>query len=233
MSCDIEAASPGGPVHRLGRSPDAWAWPDWAYAGPDGTFGNRYDDPKAEYRALYASSDRRGAFVEVLARFRPEPAVLRELDEIELEPGERDEGPRPGQLPRSWLAGRAVGSALADGPFAAVGASRSLAHLRDRLADRALHHGVDELDAAAIRAHAPRAFTQEVSRLVFECADTNSQPQFDGIAYRSRLGDEVVNWAIFEGPVGEARPRELESWPVDPDDPELATALELLSIELV
>jgi hypothetical protein len=169
----------------------------------------------------------------VLARFRPEPAVVRELDRIELEPDDRDDGPQPGQLPRSWLAGRVVGSALADGPFAAVGAARSLAYLRDRLADRALHHGVDELDAAAIRAHAPRAFTQEVSRLVFECTEAGGQPQFDGIAYHSRLDDELENWAIFEPPSGEARLRDAQSEPVDPRDRDLAAALELLGIELV
>jgi hypothetical protein len=233
MSCAIEAAEPAAPLHRVGRSPDAWAWPDWAYAGPDGTFGNRYDDPLAEYRVLYASSDRRGAFIEVLARFRPEPAVLRELDEIELDTGDRDEGPRPGELPRSWVDGRSVGSALAQGPFAAVGTSRSLAYLREQLADRALHHGVDELNAAAIRTDAPRAFTQEISRRVFECADADGEPQFGGIAYRSRLGDDLENWAIFEAPTGESRLREAQSEPVDGDDPELAAALELLGIELV
>jgi hypothetical protein len=26
-------------------SPDPWSVPDWASAGPDGTFGNRFDDP--------------------------------------------------------------------------------------------------------------------------------------------------------------------------------------------
>jgi hypothetical protein len=233
MSCDIEAATPTRPLHRVARRPDAWAWPDWAYAGPDGTFGNRYDDPRGEYRVLYASSDRLGAFVEVLARFRPEPAVLRELDQIELEPDERDDGPHPGQLPRSWLVGRVVGTALAVGRFAAVGAARSLAYLRDRLADRALHHGVDELDAAAMRAHAPRAFTQEVSRLVFECTEVGGEPQFDGIAYRSRLGDELENWAIFEPPSGEARIRDAHSELVDSEDGALAAALELLGIELV
>jgi hypothetical protein len=231
MTCDIEAERPTGQLHRVARSPDAWAWPEWAYAGPDGTFGNRYDDPRGEYRVLYASSDRLGAFVEVLARFRPDPAVLRELDRIELEPGERGDG-RPGQLSRAWLDGRVVGTAVAGGAFAAVGVSRSLRYLRDRLADRALHHGVDELDAAAIRAHAPRAFTQEVSRLVFECTDARAEPQFDGIAYHSRLGDELENWAIFEPPEGEARLRDMQSEPVDPDDPDLAAALEGLGIEL-
>jgi hypothetical protein len=56
----------------------------------------------------------------------------------------------------------------------------------------------DELDAAAIRRARSRAFTHELSRLVFECADDVGVPQFVGIAYRSRLGDEFENWAIFE-----------------------------------
>ena len=105
--------------------------------------------------------------------------------------------------------------------------------MRDRLADRALHHGVDELDAAAIRAHAPRALTQEVSRVVFECTEASGEPQFDGIAYRSRLGDELENWAIFEAPTAEARLHDAQSEPVDPDDGDLAAALELLGIGLV
>jgi hypothetical protein len=233
MSCELDATGADGPLHRVGRRPNAWVWPDWAFAGPDGTFGNRYDDPAAEYRVLYASSSRRGAFLEVLARFRPDPAVVRELAEVEQEPGEPDEGPGPGQIPRSWLAGRALGTALAYGSYAVVGAARSVAYLRDVLADRALHHGIDELDAGTIRAHAPRAFTQEVSRLVFECADADGRPQFAGIAYRSRLGDEIVNWAIFEPPTGEDRLREPRSHAIDPDDPDLFGVLELLGIELV
>ena len=34
---------PSGVIYRLGRKPDPWAPPDWASAGPDGTFGNRFD----------------------------------------------------------------------------------------------------------------------------------------------------------------------------------------------
>ncbi|MGC2371774.1 MAG: hypothetical protein WA474_22080 [Candidatus Sulfotelmatobacter sp.] len=41
-----------GVIYRLGRKPDPWAPPDWAFAGPDGTFGNRFDDPDATYRVL-------------------------------------------------------------------------------------------------------------------------------------------------------------------------------------
>lgn len=98
MSCDLEGTSPTGILHRVGRRPDPWAWPDWSRADPDGTFGNRYDDPRGEYRVLYASSDRRGAYLEVLARYRADPAVQRELGEIEVDPDQADlEGPEPGR----------------------------------------------------------------------------------------------------------------------------------------
>jgi hypothetical protein len=72
-----------GVIYRLGRKPDPWAPPDWASAGPDGTFGNRFDDPDATYRVLYASSQRLGCFVETLARFRIDPTLLAELPQIE------------------------------------------------------------------------------------------------------------------------------------------------------
>lgn len=233
MSCDIDAATPSGLLHRVRRMPDAWAWPDWTHAGPDGTFGNRYDDPRGEYRVLYASSARRGAYVEVLARFRPDPAVEAGLGEIEAEPGGDDGGPRPGQLPREWLESHAVGTARAPGAFAEVGTARSLAYLRERLADRALHYGIDELDAAAIRHAHPRAFTQELSRLTFECADDTGEPQFVGVAYRSRLGDEFENWAVFEPSGDDGRLGERTSQPTEDGDPDFVAALELLGIELV
>ena len=89
MSEAFASVEPDGPLYRLGRHPDPWAWPDWAYAGPDGTFGNRYDDPEASYRVLYASSQRVGTFLETLARFRPDLEVLAELEEIDELPRRR------------------------------------------------------------------------------------------------------------------------------------------------
>jgi hypothetical protein len=65
-----------GVIYRLGRKPDPWSAPDWASAGPDGTFGNRFDDPEGMYRVLYASSQRLGCFLETLARFRVDLKLL-------------------------------------------------------------------------------------------------------------------------------------------------------------
>jgi hypothetical protein len=46
MTPPLATTRPEGPIYRVGRQWDAWAWPDWSYAHEDGTFGNRYDDPR-------------------------------------------------------------------------------------------------------------------------------------------------------------------------------------------
>lgn len=88
-------------------------------------------------------------------------------------------------------------------PRSAQAASRAV--VRERLAAVALEHGLTEIDAAAIRAGMPRAFTQAVSRLVYECRSAGGG-QFAGIYYRSRLDDGTSNWAIFEPPPGPPDP---------------------------
>jgi hypothetical protein len=226
MSDELASVELDGPLYRVAREPDPWAWPDWSYAGPDGTFGNRYDDPEASYRVLYASAQRVGAFVETLARFRPDLEVLAELEEIE-----GDDEP-PAGVPRAWLRTRMVGEATVQGRFADVGDARTLATLRIALAATAIHFGLDEIDAATIRSRAPRAFTQAVSRFVYEQRD--EQGSFAGIRYGSRLGDQFVNWAIFEPAPDAPSPfQSTSSNPVEADDPDLRAALDVLGLALV
>jgi hypothetical protein len=221
MSTGLASVEPDGHLFRLGRAPDPWAWPDWSYAAPDGTFGNRYDDPEASYRVLYASSQRLGAFLETLARFRPDLEVLAELKQVD---GAEDPAPA---LPGSWLENRLLGEATVVGDFVDVGDSASLATLRTALAAVAIHYGFDDIDAAAIRLRAPRAFTQQVSRFVYE------QGPFAGIRYGSRLGDDVFNWAIFEPGPGTHSPFvATEAASIDADDPDLRRALDLLGVML-
>jgi len=228
VSNGLTSVEADGPIYRLGRDPDPWAWPDWSYAGPDGTFGNRWDDPYGSYRVLYASSQRVGTFVETLARFRPDLEVVAALNEIEGE----DEDEAAGVVPRRWLRGRRIGEATALGRFVDVGDAASLATLRSGLAARAIHYDLAEIDAATIRLEAPRSFTQEVSRFVYEWRDEGGA--FAGIRYRSRLGDEFVNWAIFEpSPEAEAPLAKMDSSEIEPGDPDLVAALRLLDLELV
>jgi hypothetical protein len=231
MSCSFEPASPQHlPVYRLARKPDVWTWPDWSYAGPDGIFDNRWDDPLGEYRVLYASSQRLGAFVETLARFRPDPHVIAGLAAIE---GNED-GLPPGCVPENWLQERMIGEARLTGAFANVGHTRSLTYLRQTMAARLLHYGIPDLDAAAVRLRIPRKFTQEISRVIYECTNVDGGPEFNGVFYLSRLGDDLSNWAIFE-PANPADSvmADSRSSPILREDPDFLGALRLLSLTLV
>jgi hypothetical protein len=140
----LSAARPKGLLYRVGRAPDPWAWPPRAYAGEDGTFGNRFDDPAGEYRLLYASS----------------------------------------------------------------------------------HYGLDDLDMGEPRRRSPPAFTQEISRYAFERGVAEDGERLLGIRYLSRLGDDVENWAIFEG----TEPYEQVSEKISREDPDVLPALETLGL---
>ena len=223
--------SPSGPLYRIGRSPDPWAWPCWDYRHTDGTFGNRWDDPAGRFRVLYATSQRLGAFLEVLARFRPDPAIVAALSTIEG----AAEALAPGQVPRSYLRTRMIGEATVTGRFADIDAAQSLAHLRENLAARVVAHEIDDLDAAAVKS-SHRAFTQEVGQYVYELTEEEGAPSYQGIAYASRLGDDHQNWAIFETPSVETEDRiflRRTSAPIAASDPDLLRALEIHRLELI
>ncbi len=151
-------------------------------------------DPDGIFRVLYACSERVGAFVETLARFRPSAALIAGLEAIA---GDDDTLP-PGTVPASWRGDRTIGVARISGRFVDIGRAESLATLNHMLAGRLVHYRLRELDAAAIRSQAPRRLTQEISRLIWEQTTPDGQPAYDGIFYRSRLGDDLNNWAIFE-----------------------------------
>jgi hypothetical protein len=169
--------------------------------------------------------------MEVLSRFRPDLQLLEELAEIEDDGGASE---LPGDLDASWLANRLMGVARFHGEFVDIGHSSSLAHIRMALAPRVVHYGLEDLDAATIRLSAPRRFTQEVSRYVYDQSTPEGVRRFAGITYLSKLGDEFRNWALFE-PAGEENPFAEESAPllIETDDPDLNRALELLGIRLV
>ena len=208
-------------VYRVGRPPQPWAWLDWGVALADRTFGNRWDDPLGQYRVLYGSTSRYGAWLEKLARFRPAPVapVLSRDEPLDVTSGD---------LPRSELARWRMGLAQLRGEYADIGHSESLAVLRPFIWPGLASFGLAELDAGAIRAAAPRRLTQELSRVVYEWRD----PVFAGIRYGSRLGDDVENWALFERDdlgldllgIDEGNPAE---------DHELERALQTLRIRLV
>jgi len=183
----LEKRVPPDPLFRIGRRPDPWQSPDWSRVGPDGTFGNRFDDPQSYYRVLYASSQPLSCYIETLARFRPDLTLIDELRQIE---GDDDFFPA-GHVPREWATKRLIGTATITGDYAAVCESEWIAFLRRRLTADCLRLGLEDLDASVLQSSAPRALTRLVSREAYEL-------NFSGVYYLSRYGHDLENWAVFE-----------------------------------
>ncbi len=214
---ELEERRPTEPVYRLGRRPNAWQPPEWFLAHSDGTFGNRFDDPQGYYRVLYASSQRLACFVETLARFRPDLSLLAELDAIEGE----DDFVALGTVPRDWLAMRTMGTAEIDGVFADIYGTAWVSQLRRTLAGEALRLGMKDIDVSSLEGAEPRRLTQLASREAYSLS-------FAGVFYRSRYGQTLENWAIFEPlPLQHATSTEFYE-----DDPDLLKALRLHGIGL-
>jgi hypothetical protein len=214
---------------RVGYSPDPWAWTPWEYA-TGGRFGGRFDDPDGLYRTLYAGDSPLTCLLEVLAKFRPDPAVLTDLDAIDSNAQTEDENPtrRPGAIPLSWLANRSVGTASLTGHFADIGDKESIPALRAALARWLVHYGLPDLDGAAIRSTVPRGLTQQLGQLVHAARDETGR-LWDGVLFESRHGNDLLLWAIFERG-GEARSHTLadtSTIPLVPEDPAFVEAARL------
>jgi len=55
MNCDLEPIDYSGQAGwRVGHAPTPWRFTDWSYAGGDGRFDGRWDDPDGSYRVLCA-----------------------------------------------------------------------------------------------------------------------------------------------------------------------------------
>jgi hypothetical protein len=204
-------------VHRIGRTPDPWQYPDWSRANPDRTFGNRFDDPNGEYRVLYSSSVRLGCFLETLARYRPDLTLYAELQEID---GPDDFFPL-GTVPPEWFDRRLIGSASISGNFADVGSAEWLSFLRRGLAPLLIALGIPEFDASVLQRTGPRLLTQRVSEFCYKAG-------LDGIRYLSKYGHDIENWALFEPAALTAEQQER----IRSDDPDLLEALRLLDLKI-
>jgi hypothetical protein len=156
----FETKAPPNLIYRVARMPDAWEALDWSRALPDGTFGNRFDDPESEYRVLYASSQEVGCFLETLARFRPDLTTLAAVKGIA---GDED-FTSPGKVPPGWEQNRAMGTARVEGNYADICGSECLAYLRPRLASECVRLGIREFDASTLQSESSRPITQLASR---------------------------------------------------------------------
>ncbi|WP_229939366.1 RES domain-containing protein [Plantibacter cousiniae (nom. nud.)] len=188
-----------GTVFRVGYGPDPWAWTDWSLAN-GGRFTGRWDSEDGSYRTLYAGDSLYGCLVEILARFRPDPAVVAAMAAIEVSDSHDELYPTvdAGTVDASWFSNRRVGRADLAGRYCDVANSRTIAALRDSFAAMAIQEfGLSDFDSSALQNSQPRALTQRVGRFILG-RDASDGGPFDGIQFGSHHGADIVLWAIFE-----------------------------------
>lgn len=177
-------------VHRVGYRPDPWNWTPWEYAGTDGRFHGRWDDPNGTWRTLYAGFSPLACYLEVLAVFRADPVVAEELDAIfdNTDCDARYPTAAAGSVPRSWCGPRLFASGRLTGTFAVPGHPESLPTLRARFLNEAKAFGLADLDAAAIRDSRPRALTQAISAWIYTLSSADWTP-ISGIEFASSAAE--------------------------------------------
>ncbi|SHX96086.1 Uncharacterised protein [Mycobacteroides abscessus subsp. abscessus] len=220
----------GQRVFRVGYRPSPWQWTPWVYAD-HGRFDGRWDDPDGIWRTLYVGSSLLACYLELLARFRPDPVLVDELAVIDDDGDESAEATTPaGLLPRSWCTNRLVSAADMAGCFAAVGSHTSLPALRQQFWGHARRAGLPDFDAAAIRIGEPRELTQAISSWIYNLVTPDGEP-LSGIQFHSRHGDGLLLWAIYERDHASVIATELSGFDTDedvrPDDPDLVEAMRI------
>lgn len=233
---DLHVTEGPGTVWRVGYRPDVWAWSPWEYATDSGLFGGRWDDQNGQFRTLYTGSSLVGCFLELLAKLQPSPAMLEALAQFEDDDGSGAAYPdsQPGAVGHSWLENREQGAATQTGSYCFITHSTSLAALRARFPFSEHHHSPADVDAALLKDARDRVLTRSVSRWVYDQRIPGESEPFDGIEFRSRMGDEIRLWAVFERPGDGTRSRCLtvteDTQPVRADTPALREAFSILGL---
>jgi hypothetical protein len=227
----------GGIVYRVGRPENAFAPPPWEKAFKDGTFNNRYDDPRADrgvtewerFRVLYCATRRAGAYGETIAPFREDPKVTAGVEEIE-DDEPLDPELEGGTVPKEYRSDRVIGTThLNEGLlFADVADGLTMSILRTELWNWVKKLKLHDFDLSAATSE-KRRLTQETARYVYELAGKGHNV-FAGIRYPSRFNAAWELWAIFHDRM-EHSPVEVAGV-IEEDDPELQEAAHVLGIKI-
>jgi hypothetical protein len=195
------APAPRSPLYRVGRAPNPFAPPAWAFVGPDGTFGGRFDDPRGRqglpaaqrFQVLYLATEAVGAFGESIARFRPDLAVLAQAPG----PAVVSRLERPA-VPAAWRLMRRLGATVLDSRLviADIFAPETIQELRTALASVAMALGLADIDLSAL-CGPQRGLTQEIARHIYGQVDPTGRPLYHGLRYLSHYNIDWECWAIF------------------------------------
>lgn len=208
------ADTPAGLLYRIARYPDPLAWTPLDVVG-----SNRFDDPRGEFRVLYAAEQRLACFVETLAPYRPDLELLARLQEMAAY-SRADEAVEPGLIPEDWRRVRRIGSLrLVPGQrWLDLRSVETREALRREMAPLFRGLGRDDFDLGDALDR-DRRLTQAIARWTHDRG-------YQGIAYSSRFDARLDCWAIFEGAALEP----VEIAVIAADDEDLGAALRLLNL---
>ena len=224
-------------VWRVGFLPQPWEWSDWRWAGPDGRFNGRWDPlDHGLFRTVYAAESLLACLVELLAPHRPDPYLVAEIDDIVEDDADAEQFPsaRPGELDiDQWLVNRVAGTARLTGRYVDITAAETVSALHPLFKGKALAYNLKDFDAAALKNAENRLLTQEVSQFLWTRKNPDGSDFCDGIQFRSRHGDDLLLWAVYErdtdGQIS-AHITGIELEDLSSNTPELRAALSLLGL---
>jgi len=224
-------------VWRVGFPPQPWEWSDWRWAGADGRFNGRWDPlDHGLYRTVYAGESLLACLVELLAPHRPDLYLLQDMEDIVEDEDDRQDHPTvsPGELDlNQWLAHRVAASAHLTGRFIDITAAETVLALHPRFKARALAYNLQDFDAAALKSAEQRLLTQEVSQYLWTLKYPDGTDFCEGIQFRSRHGDDLLLWAIYERDTDNeisSRITDIQVTDLDMGSPELRKAMALLGL---
>lgn len=93
---------------------------------------------------------------------------------------------------------RIAGSARLAGRFVDITSAETVACLHPLFRGEALAYNLKDFDGAALKNAENRLLTQEVSQYPWTRKNPDGSDYCDGIQFRSRHGDDLLTWAIFE-----------------------------------
>lgn len=153
-------------------------------------WNHRFDDPRREYRTIYAADKKETCLREVLADLKPDKKAVAEFKKLF---GDDESVQCAGRVTTAWRQKHVLVQAaidIASGDLADIDSAPVLNALSDRMARELAARKLKRLDAARIRSQ-DRDLTRAASRLLYDDGHA-------GIDFRSRL-DKVPCHALFEG----------------------------------
>ena len=153
-------------------------------------WNHRFDDPRRDYRTIYAADKKETCLREVLADLRPDKKAVAEFKKLF---GDDDAVECAGHVTKVWRDKHVLVQVeidISSGEMADIESAAVLADLSTRLQRKLKERRLKRLEIARIRSQ-DRDLTRTASRLLHDDG-------YAGIDFHSRL-DKVLCHALFEG----------------------------------